>query len=66
MTDYIFTCPLPHCGVVMETQGEDADEAAGVLVEKAKKHLAKIHPAMHKTDKEVDKDIRAHMVKKGN
>lgn len=62
--EYSFTCPLPRCGVVMTTTAEDADEAAGVLVAKAKRHLAKLHPDIKKTDAEIDKDIRSHMVKR--
>lgn len=64
MTQYTFTCPLEGCSTVMTTQVSTEEEGAKALVAQAKAHLASVHPEVHKTDEEVDKDIRSHMIAK--
>ncbi|HET9946834.1 MAG TPA: hypothetical protein VFQ63_02110 [Patescibacteria group bacterium] len=40
----------------------NSDKAVKDLVMQAKAHLQVVHPDIHKTDEEIDADIRAHMV----
>lgn len=62
MITYTFTCPLEKCGQIMTNHEVNSDKAVKDLVMQAKAHLQVVHPDIHKTDEEIDADIRAHMV----
>lgn len=62
MTTYTFTCPLQGCGLIMTNHESTDDLAAENLVNQAKEHLRTVHPEIHKSDEEVNADIRSHMV----
>lgn len=60
MHNYSFTCGITGCGVIMKAQGEDKEEAVGLLVQQAKEHLRVVHPDVHKSDEEINQDIRTN------
>lgn len=62
MTNYSFTCPVTGCGMVMRASSDDKEQAAAMLIEQAKVHLASTHPDIKKTDEEVSVDINSHMI----
>ncbi len=62
MAQYSFTCPLQGCSQTMTSDASNQNDAAKELVEKAKQHLKDVHPDIQKSDEEIDKDIRSHMV----
>ncbi|HEX7042086.1 MAG TPA: hypothetical protein VF189_02460 [Patescibacteria group bacterium] len=59
---FSFVCPIEGCGLKMNAEAMDKEAAAVMLVNDAKKHLQETHPNLHKTDEEVNIDIRSHMV----
>lgn len=56
-----FSCPLEGCDQVLVVDAENKEEGAKKLVEAAKIHLAEMHPQVHKTDEQVNADIRSRM-----
>lgn len=58
---YSFRCPLPGCSTIMNIDAQNDDEAVNKLTEQAKIHLASAHPDIHKTDEQIQEDIRSHM-----
>lgn len=66
MTTYSFTCPLQGCSQKMTLDTDDPEVAAKNLSAQAQQHLQNVHPDVHKTDQEVEEDIRAHMVKESD
>lgn len=62
MKRYMFTCPLPNCGVVMSRDGESLEEGVTILSNIAQQHLKEVHPDIHKTREEVETDIKTHVI----
>jgi hypothetical protein len=65
MAQYSFTCPLQGCNQKMTVNAPSVDDAAKELTNQAKQHLEVAHPDIHKTDQEVEQDIRSHMQQEG-
>ena len=62
MKKYTFTCPIEGCDIVMTRDGESDEEGVQVLSNMAQQHLREVHPDVHKTREEVERDISSHMV----
>ena len=62
---YTFTCPLEGCDhTVMTSVSDEPAEASEELTHTAQRHLEEMHSDIHKTEEEVNRDIREHMVHK--